>query len=551
MGAVIAKEAAIRSAIKGGKSAQLPDLLDNYFAQHYVTGGVVDLAGLRTYDSNGRFIARSSKGDSRLGDALPPMMAEELRSRQGSERMKLLLHHWTAGGDSFYSALVPTGGLRLAGYVEVVLKPTHNLVKVADLIHAPIRLTGDSGEEQFRSAEWQGVADAGKSFEVSYHLQGDDGGPGTRVFALEDNQVFMRKARNNQLIGIALMLGIILLSVTLAVVLLQRQVFKPMAQIAADMHHIATGDLTRPIDAHGLRDTHTMAAALQNLVAKLRQQVQLIDESAQEVTTSSCHIAEVSEQTRRHSDLQKQEMEQSATAIHEMTTASADVAHSAQQADSAAHETQRVASEGVTVVNTSIAIVNQLADEVVRASASIEALAGDVTNIGSILDVIRGIAEQTNLLALNAAIEAARAGEQGRGFAVVADEVRSLAARTQNSTREIQAMIERLQQGTQSAVAVMNSSSEQAQASVAQIHRAGDALNAIQRSTDQISLANTQIASAAEEQSAVADEINRSIASVKDAAIELAAGCTQMSGASRELNSASTRLRQLVTQFRT
>ncbi|HEY5717588.1 MAG TPA: methyl-accepting chemotaxis protein [Motiliproteus sp.] len=551
MGAVVAKEKGIRNAVKAADRQALPKLLDGFFEQHYVTGGVVDLAGLRTYDLDGNFIAQSRRGDPRIDNHLPPMMASELQSRSGADKMKMMVHHWGSDGDSYVSALVPTGGMRLAGYIEVILKPAHNLSKVAELIHAPIRLTNQRNEELYRSDNWQASVDAGHSFEVSYTLIGEDGNAGVNIFEREDNQVFITSARNNQWLGAGIMLAIIFSSVTLAIILLQRQVFNPMRQLADEMGHCANGDLSRTITPAGLRDTRVISQALQDLVAKLRQQVQQIDASARDVAASSQHIAAVSEQTRRHSDLQKQEMEQSAAAINEMTSASAEVAQSAQHAQSAAHQTQQVANEGAAVVTTSMEMVTQLADEVTRASASIESLAGDVDNISTILDVIRGIAEQTNLLALNAAIEAARAGDHGRGFAVVSDEVRNLAARTQDSTREIQAMIERLQTGTRQAVQVMNSSSEQAQASVSQIHRAGDALMAIKGSTDQISQANVQIASAAEEQSCVAEEINRSIDSVKDAAIELAAGCTQMTGAAHELSDASSRLQQMVNQFKT
>ncbi|WP_426416452.1 methyl-accepting chemotaxis protein [Aestuariirhabdus sp. LZHN29] len=550
LGAGLSKNKAIRKAVKAQDAAKLAPLMDDFFSQNLITAGLVDLAKVRFYNRDGGFIADSAKGESGLGRAMPDTMAANFKTRSGSERLKLIHTSWVANGENFHSVLVPVGGLRLIGYAEVVLRVDHNLKRVEALIHAPIQILSGQGKALYRSELWQQTEESGHAFDVAYTLESDAGQAGVTLTALEDNQAFIERTRQHEFVGIALTLSIILLAVAIAVWLLQRQVFAPMRHIEDQMKACAAGDLTVAVNPEGLLDTREMAGSLKELITMLHAQVRLINESAEEVSRSSGHIATVAAQTRAHSDMQKQEMEQSAGAVHEMTNAALEIARSAQEAETGAHETQRVADEGAAVVTQSINMVNQLAEEVNVASDSIGELAKDVENIGSILDVIRGVAEQTNLLALNAAIEAARAGEQGRGFAVVADEVRNLAARTQGSTAEIQDMIESLQKGTLNAVTVMNTSADRAQVSVEQINQAGDALSAIKDSTDHISQANTQIASAAEEQSAVTEQITQSIDSVKDAAIDLAAGCTQMSGASTELNEASDKLQQLVARFK-
>jgi methyl-accepting chemotaxis protein len=236
--------------------------------------------------------------------------------------------------------------------------------------------------------------------------------------------------------------------------------------------------------------------------------------------------------------------------MNEMSATVQEVARNAVEAAAAAKDADSTFDEGKQVVDRVISAIGELAGEVESAATVIQQLEVESRNIGSVLDVIKSIAEQTNLLALNAAIEAARAGEQGRGFAVVADEVRTLAGRTQESTQEIEEMISKLQSGTNNAVNVMAAGKEMTQVGVDQAAAAGEALKTINAAVAQISSMNTQIASAAEEQSSVTEEINRSIVSINEVAEQSATGAQHTAEASTDLARLADQLKNLVDRFK-
>lgn len=268
------------------------------------------------------------------------------------------------------------------------------------------------------------------------------------------------------------------------------------------------------------------------------------------------HLSTATEQMQAQSDSARQgvtrqqlETDQIATAINQMTASVQEVARSATDAASAASQADQEANNGKGVVSQTVSSIQTLAGNVEEAADVIQKLEVDTTEIGGVLDVIKGIADQTNLLALNAAIEAARAGEQGRGFAVVADEVRTLASRTQESTAEINTMIEKLQTGAKNAVAVMEKGREQARTGVEQASLAGQSLDAITQSVATINDMNTQIAGAADEQSKVAEEINRNVVNIGQVADETASNVAGVADSSAQLESLSLALKQEVAKF--
>jgi methyl-accepting chemotaxis protein len=352
------------------------------------------------------------------------------------------------------------------------------------------------------------------------------------------------------------MLGLFLLCLALVVaaaVIVTRSVTRPLGgepdEVARVLSHIAEGDLTlevplgNSIDGSVMRNLHQMQQSL-------NQMVRHIATSVDGVASSSEELSAVSGQTSSSLQLQGQEIEQAATAVNEMTAAVDEVARNAVSTSEASRLSEQTAQRGQAQVQETVASINTLATGVVETSERIQQLAGRVQDISSVLEVIRSIADQTNLLALNAAIEAARAGEAGRGFAVVADEVRALAHRTQVSTQEIEQMIGNIRQDTEHAVAAMHSSSERVQATLSVAQRSGEALDEITRSISQINERNMMIASATEEQALVAREVDRNLVGIRNLSQQVLQGAIHTETAGHDLAGMAGTLHQTVARFK-
>ncbi|MFN3581186.1 MAG: methyl-accepting chemotaxis protein [Pseudomonas sp.] len=350
--------------------------------------------------------------------------------------------------------------------------------------------------------------------------------------------------------GMALMLIAVLFSVGLAWVTISG-IGRAVEQLEQASSAMAAGDLTVTVDYKGKDELARVARAFNTMRERFHSMVSQLSSATGQLAAAAEETSAVNVQTSDGIRRQQSETEQVATAMNEMTATVQDVARNAAGAAQAANAADREAAEGRQVLNRTIEVINSLAAEVDRAAEVIRQLEKDSDSIGSVLDVIRAIAEQTNLLALNAAIEAARAGEQGRGFAVVADEVRTLASRTQKSTTEIQDMIEKLQSGAANAVKVMQTGHQQAQEGVSQVALAGKSLESITHAVVSINDMNAQIASAAEEQSSVAEEINRNIVVVSRIGEQTSEGAQQTAATSEELAQLAAQLQGMVQQFRT
>lgn len=310
------------------------------------------------------------------------------------------------------------------------------------------------------------------------------------------------------------------------------------------------GDLTVRIPVNTKDEIGELGTNFNTFIEKLQGIMSDISGATSQLAASAEEMAAITEQTSAGVDNQKQETEQVASAITEMTATVQEVANNASSASNAAADADSESKAGNEVVNSTVNAISELASEVETSAGVIEKLQGDSQNIGTVLDVIKGIAEQTNLLALNAAIEAARAGEQGRGFAVVADEVRTLAQRTQESTAEIESLIDALQGGAKEAVTVMTQSRDRASSTVEQARHAGESLQSITRAVGTILQMNTQIATAAEEQSSVSEEINRNVVNIQNISEQTAQGADQTATSSAELARLGEQLQNLVGQFK-
>ncbi|HEQ3587575.1 TPA: methyl-accepting chemotaxis protein [Vibrio harveyi] len=380
------------------------------------------------------------------------------------------------------------------------------------------------------------------------------------IALVELNQTFIKEDIDSTHIVVtdAITYGIIAIVALLALgfslgLFLTKQICSPLNYVVEMASKIASGDLTYqlPRNKIGNDELGILADACIDMQAKLLSLVDSISSTTAQVSTATEEVSAISEQTSSGMDEQQQQLNLIATAMNEMQATVNDVANNTEAASETANGASNDAKQGLEVVQECISQINEASVAIQSVGTMVSELEQDASNISVVVDVIQDIAEQTNLLALNAAIEAARAGEQGRGFAVVADEVRTLASRTQSSTEEIVSIISKLQNCSKTAVSATNSSNDLIQVCVEQAQNAGATIGQIEQSVDNIAEKSIQIASACSEQSSVTEELHRNVEHINQFSSEVATGSRQTAVACRDLSELAVGLQEIVSQFKT
>ncbi|MEZ8630045.1 methyl-accepting chemotaxis protein [Vibrio lentus] len=372
---------------------------------------------------------------------------------------------------------------------------------------------------------------------------------------IEAKQIELRKQANESIESskmiIEIGMGVAILAAIFALWLSNRFIVKPIQNVEKAMAEIASGDgdLSQRMNVEGSDEIARLSSAFNQFVGKIHVTIEQVIITSNAVRAEMENIKSLTQGVAEFSSNQQKESEVVAAAVHEMQATSEAVSGNALEAASASNTANREVESADKTLGLTVSSIERLAHDIENASGVVHELDSDVKNIASILGVIRGIAEQTNLLALNAAIEAARAGEQGRGFAVVADEVRALASKTQDSTGEIQSMIERLEVGAKQAVGVMNESKISGEKTIVQAGTAASSLSEIRNSIGMMNEMNTQIATAASQQSQVSEEVNKNVQRIAESTMQMVEMASSAENACMALAEQCEALDSLVSQF--
>ncbi|MET0949720.1 MAG: methyl-accepting chemotaxis protein [Pseudomonas sp.] len=366
--------------------------------------------------------------------------------------------------------------------------------------------------------------------------------------AIKSGETSDTSFKNGQTFVIALSVITIIITILVAITF-TRSISRPILALLGSTQKIASGDLRTPVAVNGADEITELQNATAAMLASLKGTIQHISDSSGQLASAAEEMSSITKESTAGIQRQTMETEQAAAAVNEMTAAVEEVARNAVSASHSTQESERSARTGQERVGQTIASLEKLSATVTQTGVEVEGLANQAQNIAKVLDVIRSIAEQTNLLALNAAIEAARAGEQGRGFAVVADEVRALAHRTQSSTQEIEQMIQGIQKDSTRAVQSMQQSSSEAGSTLLIAHEAGAAIKQITAAISDINERNMLIATASEQQAQVARSVDENLVSIRDLSVQSSSAASQTSIASNELSQLAVDLNKLVARF--
>ncbi len=380
--------------------------------------------------------------------------------------------------------------------------------------------------------------------------------------AIEITQTALKQAKTQEAItsqsaqttiitGIAIIIIAMVALLTASFVVINRWIVAPMKNALTYLHHLAQGQLEFNMEQHpGEDEIAQIYQALEQLQINLTDGTNAINSSIIQLAEKSADLHSIATTIQEGTEQQYKRTDQMATAITQMSSASNEVASHAKEAASVANEVEQSAQNGVNSMRQAIATINSTSEQIANTTEVVRHLEEDTNNVGTVLDVIKGIAEQTNLLALNAAIEAARAGEQGRGFAVVADEVRTLAQRTQESTAEIQTIIENVQNGAQNAVSAIATGQASTEESVTRVNQAGEIIENISEAVQKILTSNEQISQAAQEQSHVAGDISKNVNEVTSIAQDSSQHANSTLVLSEQLKAMSTTLSQQIKKIK-